>query len=357
MKIIDLKKAPELVVIGEAVETLKKGGVVVYPTETCYGIGVDATNKKAVEKILAFKSKRGDKPISMAVADQKMAGRYVHINEIAQNLYANFLPGPLTVVSKSRGKTLRALEAGTGNLGIRIPRYSLILKIIKKLAKPIIATSANQSGRKNPYSLADFKKYTSLEKQKLVDVFLDAGELPERETSTVVDTTVNELAILRQGEIKIDDLQSQVFISNSEKETKKIAQKILQKYSDDMNHRSLIFALQGELGAGKTQFVKGLARGLEIKANVNSPAFVLIKEYEHKKGRLFHLDTWRLEKGEELLDLGLEAMLQSGNVVAIEWLQKAKEILEKIEKERIVRVIWVTIEIVNENTRKIKYKL
>jgi tRNA threonylcarbamoyl adenosine modification protein YjeE len=185
---------------------------------------------------------------------------------------------------------------------------------------------------------------------------LDAGELPERATSTVVDTTVNELAILRQGEITIGDLQGQIFMSNSEEETKTIAQKILQKYSDDMNHRSVVFALQGELGAGKTQFVKGLARGLGIQENVNSPTFVLVKEYCHQAGKLFHLDTWRLEKGEEVLDLGLEAMLKSGNVVAIEWLQKVKEILERIEKEKMTRVIWITLETLGENKRKIKYK-
>jgi tRNA threonylcarbamoyl adenosine modification protein YjeE len=191
----------------------------------------------------------------------------------------------------------------------------------------------------------------------LVDLFLDAGELPERETSTVVDTTVNELAILRQGEITIEEMQGQVFISSSEEETQKIAQEIWQKNYTDMHHQSVIFALQGELGAGKTQFVKGLAKALGIGENVNSPTFVIVKEYKYAQGKLFHLDTWRLEKGEELIALGLEEMLGGSNVVAIEWLQKVRGILEKLAREKRAKVVWVTIEMIDEKRRKIKYRL
>jgi tRNA threonylcarbamoyl adenosine modification protein YjeE/tRNA threonylcarbamoyl adenosine modification protein (Sua5/YciO/YrdC/YwlC family) len=293
----------------------------------------------------------------VAVADQKMAGEYVEINEMAQNLYTTFLPGPLTIVSRSKKKATILLEAGTESLGIRVPAYPLVLQLVKRLGRPITATSANQSGQKNPYSLADFRKYTSQKAIKLIDLFLDAGDLPERQTSTVVDTTLNESAILRQGEITLDDLQGQTFFSCSEKETQKIAASLLKKYDDDAHHRSMVFALQGELGAGKTQFVKGLARALGIKANINSPTFVLIKEYQHKSGKLFHLDAWRLERGEKLFDLGLETMFQPGNVVAIEWLQKIKIILEKIEQEKKARVIWVTIEMLGKNKRKIKCRL
>jgi L-threonylcarbamoyladenylate synthase len=353
MKVIDLRRVSESKVIKETVEVLRNGGVVVYPTETCYGIGVVVSDGRAVEKVFEFKGRRRDKPISMAVADQKMAEKYVEINETARNLYTNFLPGPLTVVSKSRGRVVLALEAGSNTLGIRIPHYPLILEIIKKLGEPITATSANQSGKKNPYSLRDWRKYTSLTKQELVDLFLDAGKLPERAVSTVVDTTVNELAILRQGEIEIGEGRGLGFVSGSEEETQKIGGEILQKFKE----RPLVLALQGELGVGKTQFAKGVAKALGVEGNINSPSFVLVKEYQGKRGKLFHLDTWRLEKGEEVLDLGLKKMLTSNNVMVIEWLQKVRGILEKIKREEKAKVVWVVMEVISERERRIRYRL
>jgi L-threonylcarbamoyladenylate synthase len=357
MRIVKTKN--EKPAVREAVAALKNGGLVICPTETCYIPAVDATNPEAVKKLLAYKGERKRKPISVAMANMKMAKEYVEINETAKNLYQNFLPGPLTVVSKSRGKVIAGLEGGAGTLGIRIPDYPLTLKIIKELDKPITSTSANTSGRKTPYSLGDILKYTSKKKLALIDLFLDAGRLPLRPTSTVVDTTLNEPKILRQGEIVIADVPGQVFFSNSEEETKQIAGQIFGKYKGLLVSQALIFALQGELGSGKTQFIKGLGRALKISANIPSPTFFIIREYPYRldsgPGKLFHIDTWKMEKGEELLDLGLGRMLKLGNILAIEWLQKIKSILEKLPKKKI-HLIWVTIKTLSETRRKINYQ-
>jgi len=354
MKIIGLKKNEKAIKVALAV--LKKGGLVIYPTETCYGIGGDATNLKAIRKVLEFKGNRGGKPISIAVSDKKMAEKYVVINKTADNLYQEFLPGPLTVVSKSKGKTVRILEAGKGSLGIRIPEYPLVIEIIKEFGKPITSTSANTSGKKTPYCLKDVLKYTSKKRLELINLFLDGGRLPFHLPSTVVDTTLNEPAILRRGEIRISKTKSNSFISNSETETKKIARKIFERQK---GKKPIIFALQGELGSGKTQFAKGLGQALKIKDNIVSPTFTIIREYPfnlHKSGMFYHLDTWRLEKGEELLDLGLENMLKPGNIIAVEWLQKIKPVLEKIQRAKKAQVVWVDIEHVSETRRNISYK-
>jgi len=244
--------------IKQAVAVLRKGGLVIYPTETCYGIGGDATNLKAVKKVLEFKGSRGGKPISVAVSDKEMAKKYVVINKTADNLYQEFLPGPLTVVSKSKGKTIRVLEAGKETLGIRIPGYPLVIKIIKEFGRPITSTSANTSGKKTPYCLKDVLKYTSKKKLELIDLFLDGNRLPFHSPSTVVDTTLNEPTILRRGEIKISRNKPNSFISNSEAETKKIAQDILEKHLKLLSKKSLIFALQGELGSGRPNLPKAL---------------------------------------------------------------------------------------------------
>ena len=360
MKVVKLNKGKELIKM--ALTVLRKGGLVIYPTETCYGIGGDATNLKAVKKVLEFKGSRGGKPISVAVSDKEMAKKYVVINKTADNLYQEFLPGPLTVVSKSKGKTIRVLEAGKETLGIRIPRYPLVIKIIKEFGRPITSTSANTSGKKTPYCLKDVLKYTSKKKLELIDLFLDGNRLPFHSPSTVVDTTLNTPTILRRGEIKISRTKSNSFISNSEAETKKIAQDILEKHLKLLSKKSLIFALQGELGSGKTQFAKGLALALNLRGNIVSPTFTIIREYPYKLGRMpgmfYHLDTWKLERGEELLDLGLEEMLKPGNVIAIEWLQKIKPMLERFKKMKKAQLVWVniTIEDLSKNRRRIAYQ-
>jgi len=80
------------------IEILSHNGLIIYPTETCYGVGVDVTNSKAVEKLLSYKKRPEGKAISIAVSDKDMAERYVDLNEKALNLYQNFLPGPLTII-------------------------------------------------------------------------------------------------------------------------------------------------------------------------------------------------------------------------------------------------------------------
>ncbi len=364
MRVIKVKDREQA--IKQALAVLKKGGLVIYPTETCYGLGADATNSVAVRKVLEFKGQRKGKPISVAVVDRKMAGEYVIINQTADNLYQQFLPGPLTVVSRSRGKTISALEAGKKTLGIRVPDSDLALGIVKAFGKPITSTSANASGKKTPYCLNDVLKYTSQNRLALVDFFLDAGKLSFHLPSTVVDTTLNEPEILRQGEINIVKTKSNSFISNCEAATKQVAKKIFKKYQDLLKKKTLIFALQGELGSGKTQFVKGLGQVLKIKDSIVSPTFTIIREYPLKlnlqrsdlckSGMFYHLDTWRLEKGEELLDLGLEEMLKPGNVIVIEWLQKIRPILARLAKNKRVQLVWINIEHISETKRRISYQ-
>ena len=363
MEILELKKQSNQKIITKTIEVLKKGGLIIYPTETCYGLGADATNPQAVEKVLLFKGERKGKPILIAVANKKMAQDYVEINETAENLYRNFLPGPVAVVSKSKRKVAPGIESANRTLGIRIPDYPLVLEIIRQFGQPITSTSANPSGKKPPYSLKDIFKYTSKKRLSLIELFLDAGQLPLRPPSTVVDTTLQEPTVLRQGEIVIPNIPGQNFLSKSEIETKNIAKTIFERLQNLLNSRCLIFALQGELGAGKTQFAKGLGEALGIKENITSPTFIFFKEYQIKQfgnstiRQFFHIDTWRMQNEKDLLALGFNKMLKTGNVIAIEWLQKVKPILEKAAKKKNVCLVWVTIETLSETKRRVKYKI
>ncbi|NMB82327.1 MAG: threonylcarbamoyl-AMP synthase, partial [Ignavibacteria bacterium] len=148
MKIVKLDKN----VVNEVVSVLKSGGLVIYPTETLYGIAADPTNPDAIKKLTTYKNRPLGKPYSIAVTDIDMASKYVELNTTAVNLYKRFLPGPLTVISKGKHKLAPGVESEDGSLGVRVPDYQLVSEIINKFGKPITATSANASYKKRPYS-------------------------------------------------------------------------------------------------------------------------------------------------------------------------------------------------------------
>ncbi len=361
MQIINLSTTNQQETIQTAVKELQKGNLIVYPTETCYGIGADATNPQAIQKLLDFKGNRQGKAISVAVADQVMAEDYVELNQAAKNIYQNLLPGPITVISKSKGKVVPTLESEHHTLGIRLPDYSLIRQLIQVFGKPITATSANASGYKQPYSLTDFQRYNPKKAQKLVTLFLDAGQLPQRLPSTVVDTTLNDTQLVRQGSITLTNAPT--YTSNSPEETIKLAQTILQPHLHLLKLYPLIIALQGNLGAGKTHFVKGIAQVLGIHETIKSPTYNLI--HEHKipsklkaRGKrleanyLYHLDTWRLPNSTELFEiLEFDRLLKPGNIIAIEWLEKIKSQLDQLNQD--YPILWIDIQTTSPTTRQI----
>lgn len=338
--------------IKEAVTVLKRGGLIIYPTETLYGAGVDATNPKAVEKLTKYKNRPLGKPYSIAVANQNMAEDYVELNKIAKNIYKEFLPGPLTVISRGKHEVAQKVESEDGNLGVRIPNYKLVIDIVKNLKKPITATSANASYKRRPYKICDILENLSQKQKDLIDLIIDAGELPKNDPSTVIDTTLDDPMILRQGEIKM--LGKEDVLSKSEESTQNLAKEIWQKNEKHKGQRAIIFALEGDMGVGKTQFTKGLAKAMEIKDLVTSPTFALENEYGKGQNKLFHFDAWRIEDQSELSALGFEELIKNKSVVVIEWAGKVADVVRDFDDEAII--IWVRIEFGrNENDRLIKW--
>jgi L-threonylcarbamoyladenylate synthase len=347
-----------------ASKVLVSGGVVIYPTETCYGIGVDSTNRRAVEKLLKYKGDRKGKPISVGVSSRKMAEDYVEFNPQAENLFNNFLPGPITIVANGKHKVTPGLESDDGKLGIRYPKHDLALQIIKTFCKPITATSANVSKGKTPYEInEDILKRIPDSKKELIDLIIDAGKLDYHPPSTIVDTTLNDPKILRQGEFEMPE-SAREYLSENVDETIKIAERITNyelRIKNNLKKKCLIFALQGDLGAGKTQFAKGVARALGITAKIKSPTFILCSEYPiqlrttyNVLRTFYHIDTWRMENEQELYDIGFLEMLKPGNVVLIEWGEKAMGILHEIEKRKDVKIVKIKITVEREEKRKIQ---
>lgn len=335
-----------------ATDVLKSGGLIIYPTETLYGAGVDATNVEAVKKLTAYKNRPLGKPYSIAVKDTNMAEEYGHLNQISKNLFREFLPGPLTVIVKGKHKLAKGVESEDGKLGIRLPDYKFVHSLIERFGKPITATSANASYKKRPYKISDILNNLSQKQKDLIDLVIDAGTLPTREPSTVIDTTFDEPAVLRQGEIRLSD-ENEV-LSVSEENTQNVAKEIWQKNEPYLGKRSIVFALQGEMGTGKTQFTKGLARAMGITELVTSPTFAIENEYESGTSKLFHFDAWRIENSDEMKALGFENLIKNRSVVSIEWAEKVVDIIREFDDEAIV--VWVKMSFgTKENERKINW--
>jgi L-threonylcarbamoyladenylate synthase len=330
--------------IGIAVEALNAGQLVFLASETVYIAAVDATNEKAVKKLVTFKNRPFGKPFSVGVTDIKMAEKYVVLNETARNLYKRFLPGPVTVISTGKHNLAKGVEAENGTLGIRIPDYLFFQEVCKKLNKPITATSANASYQKRPYKLSDILDNISEKQKKLIDLMIDAGELPHNEPSTVIDTTIDDqLIILRQGKIKLK--KKNEVLSRNEENTQNIAKELWQKYDSFVGKRAIIFALEGKMGTGKTQFVKGLAKAMGINKQITSPTYDLLNCLQSTvdSRQLAHIDTWRmLNPNKELKDLGTKKLIHDKSVLAIEWADRTVGEIKKYSEEAVI--IWIKIE-------------
>lgn len=360
MKILDIHHTPISEVIATTTTVLAAGGLVIFPTETTYGAGVDATIQAAVDKLLRYKSRREGKPLSIAVPDLPTAEKYVSLNEQARKLYLQFLPGPVTVVSRSLGTVADGVASEFGTLGVRIPDYPLLLEILKAYGQPITATSANASGEKRPYSVTDILDGLSEKQKSLIDLVLDAGTLPPNEPSTVIDTTLSTPTTLREGAVSKQNPSSPrlTLVSASEAETKGIAGRLMLKHWNDIKERGVVIGLDGPLGAGKTIFTKGVAEFLGIRETITSPTYSYIEEYEWLRqgvaGQLFHLDLWKTEDVTHVERLEIEQQLAPHTVTVIEWWSQADEYLHQLARKLQVALFTVKIEELDNGARELK---
>lgn len=190
-----------------AVRVLAEGGLVVYPTETLYGLGVDATNANAVDRLVALKGRETGKPIALLVADRPMAESVVRaITPIADVLMRRFWPGPLTIVLDADPALPGPLSAGTGTIGLRVSSHPTATALVRELARPVTASSANPAGCGPPTCVSEAMGYFA----EAVELYLDGGRVPGQPPSTVVDVRGDTLRILRPGAVSADALHAAV---------------------------------------------------------------------------------------------------------------------------------------------------
>ncbi|OGG43461.1 threonylcarbamoyl-AMP synthase [Candidatus Kaiserbacteria bacterium RIFCSPHIGHO2_01_FULL_48_10] len=190
--------------MNDLVSILQKGGIVLFPTDTIYGLGVDATNEEAVQRVRDLKGREEGKPISIMVSDMGMAESYAVVTPLAKRLADKFLPGKLTIVLEVKNTLPNELTVGTGSVGIRIPNHPLALQMVREFGKPITATSANVSDMPTFSSVPEILKQFG-EKSTLINESIDAGPLPPSEPSTVVDARGEAPIVLREGAIRTED--------------------------------------------------------------------------------------------------------------------------------------------------------
>ena len=186
--------------IDKATDTLKNGGVVAFPTDTVYGIGVDPFHPEAIQKLYTIKGRPRDKPIPILV------GSYQDVENVAQNLpkiffqlIKQFWPGALTLIVEAKGLPTQ-ITAGGKTVGLRMPNHPIALKMLRCFAGPIATTSANKSNKAPTTSKLQIER----ELGSLVDLIIDGGETNTGTSSTVIDLIETPPKVLRQGEIFIE---------------------------------------------------------------------------------------------------------------------------------------------------------
>ena len=191
-------KTPQADVISQAVEALRRGGLVAFPTDTLYALGADALAADAVERVLTVKGRARGKPLSVLVPSvEAIAALDVALTAGVRDVLRAFWPGPLTVVVKASGKFPTVLTAATGTVGLRIPAGAVAQAILAEFGRPVIGTSANKAGGADPGDAKTVQRAIGGQ----IDLILDGGRVALGVPSTVLDCTAEPARILREGAI------------------------------------------------------------------------------------------------------------------------------------------------------------
>ena len=195
---------PENPVLQYAADFIRVGGLVVYPTDTLYGIGASAFSRRAITEVYELKKRERKKPLLLIVESVESLELLVRdVSPSAEKMMATFWPGPLTMIFKASDLLPDLLTREEKTIAVRIPASALCMSLLRLSGCPITATSANIAGLPTPKTVSEIKDQLG----PGVDLFLDAGELPETKPSTLVDVSEATPRLLREGSITLDRLK------------------------------------------------------------------------------------------------------------------------------------------------------
>ncbi|MCK4938009.1 MAG: threonylcarbamoyl-AMP synthase [Methanosarcinales archaeon] len=194
-------------IISEAARIIKQGGTVAFPTETVYGLGADALNTVAVQKIFQAKGRPQDNPLIVHIADTEQLDMLVkEVSDSARNLMDAFWPGPLTLIFRRRDIVPDVTTCGLDTVAVRMPDNPVAITLIKQAGTPIAAPSANISGRPSPTTA----EHVMADLSGRIDAVIDGGPVRVGVESTVLDMTSDIPALLRPGEIGVEQIRKYV---------------------------------------------------------------------------------------------------------------------------------------------------
>jgi len=185
---------PQLRYISKAVNVIKQGGVIIYPTDTVYGIGCDIFNKSAIERVQAIKNNPEIKLLSFICNNLKDISKYAKVSDYAYRTMKHLLPGPFTFILPAAKSAPKNLWNNRKSVGIRVPEHFVAMKIVGELGNPIITTSATNRKGELLFDPMEIKRIFNLQ----VDLMLSAGNL-NREPSSVIDLSQGEPVVIRKG--------------------------------------------------------------------------------------------------------------------------------------------------------------
>lgn len=187
-----------------AAETLRRGGLVAFPTETVYGLGADATNERAIGRVFAVKGRPFDHPLIVHLAAADQIDRWaVRIPDAARSLAAACWPGPLTLLLERSDRVLDAVTGGRDTVGLRVPAHPVAQELLRSFGGGVAGPSANRFGHVSPTTAEHVRRDLGSD----VDVILDGGPCRVGVESTIVDCTTDPPQVLRPGAISVDDVE------------------------------------------------------------------------------------------------------------------------------------------------------
>lgn len=204
---LDLKNNTDYTKLSEPAQIIKNGGIVIFPTETVYGIGANGLDANAIKNLYDAKQRPLNKPISLLVNSIDMIETVAKdITDLEYTIIRKFLPGPLTIILNKKEIVPDILTAGSDTIGIRMPANDIALNLIHYAGVPIATPSANISGKPSGTNLNDIMKDFAGK----VDCFIDDGPSKIGLASTIVKVVDGKVHILRQGSISIDEINSAI---------------------------------------------------------------------------------------------------------------------------------------------------
>lgn len=214
MKVYDWKNDINKKELKEVVNTLKNNGIIVFPTETVYGIGGNALSTDVIDRVYEIKQRPREKALNIILSSKERIGDYAEVcSFLEQKIIDKCMPGPITIILKKKNNFGKSFTASNDTIGIRIPDHKIIKAILDELNFPLIAPSANISGCESGIDVSniinDFKNK--------VEIIIDGGNIQKGLPSTIVQVIEDKIIILRQGEMTAQEIYDRI----GEKITKK----------------------------------------------------------------------------------------------------------------------------------------